>query len=110
MNPVVVGNRSPMSPAVSSSTSIRERDVALMLTQTPPVPSSMSDYGLAKVGRVINANVDAAASAAGFVQIGSRWVHADGSWLLKHEDGWINVGWKGHSLSALPYSSMTGWL
>jgi hypothetical protein len=67
-----------------------------LLLQTPAVPASMRDFAVAQVGVVDARNVASAATAAGFAQVGPHWVHPD-------------IGWMGHRLHALPYSTETGW-
>jgi hypothetical protein len=92
--------------AVPDVAPVELRKLNALMKQKPAIPTSMREYAIAKVGIVNSSNIAAAATAAGFVQLGTRWVHPDGSWLL-NDRGDVSVGWKGHALASLPYSG--GW-
>ena len=74
----------------------------------PGVPPSMIGYGIARIGIVSGSTAANACAQAGFVQSGSAWIHADGSWL-QVSGGSVAVGWKGYALQELPYRNGQGW-
>jgi hypothetical protein len=74
----------------------------------PGVPASMRAYKIAQIGIVNSANVASTCASHGYVQSGSMWVHADGSWASV-SGGRVSVGWKGYSLQELPYRNQGGW-
>lgn len=71
------------------------------------VPASLRGTGIANVGIVNYATPPAHFTSNGFLSDGrGTWVHPDGSWVSTQP---FAVGWKGYSLSELPYSNGMGW-
>jgi hypothetical protein len=86
----------------------KAKELEKLLGETPAIPGSMRSYAIAKIGIVNSANVASVCTRAGFLQIGSTWIHPDGSWV-KTSSYAISVGWKGHPLQSLPYANGSGW-
>lgn len=80
-----------------------------LLGSTPRIPASMKEYALANIGFVDAHGAASTCARAGFAQVGSTWIHPDGSWV-NVAGGRVSVGWKGHPLEKLPYSNPGGWI
>jgi hypothetical protein len=77
----------------------------------PPLPTSMRGYGIATVGIVAMSTIHDRCPETGFVNLGSTYVHPDGSWV-DYTNGSIQVGWKGYALGDMysVYQNGTGWM
>ena len=66
-----------------------------LLAETPRIPRSMANYAIAKIGIVSAGTLAATLPNHGFLQIGTTWVHPDGSWVQS----------RGGNISCLLYTS-----